>query len=99
MSRDLLCGACRKLHERCQHPEYTKKLHYGDNLYAKELGFLKVNDVMGNYTTVRIQGKKTRLLIRNHIDVWVETLLEEKRFHKIHKGGKIEFWKVEQTEK
>jgi len=99
VSRDLLCGACKRLHGRCKHPEVVGRLHYGDWLYAKQLGFLQVNDVMGAYTTQRVKGKKVRIPIRNRIDVWVKTLLEEKAFHKIHKGGQVEVWKVESPEK
>lgn len=92
LSRDLLCGACRKLHRRCLHPDYKKKLHYNDWLYAKDLGFLRVNDVMG---ATQKSGKK-RVKITQHIDVWVPTLADEKAFHKRFKGQTQEFWKVEE---
>lgn len=95
VSRDLLCGACKKLHRRCKHPENQTKVHYGDWLFAKELGFLQVNDVMGDFTRQIVNGKKVHIPIRQQIDVWVESLVDEKKFHRTYKGGKLEFWKVQ----
>jgi len=92
ISRDLLCGACRKLNRRCQHPEYAKKLHYGDWIYAEELGPLRINDVMG--ATQR--AGKGRVPITQHIDVWVPTLAAEKVFFKRFRNGKVKIWKVEE---
>lgn len=80
-SRDLLCGACRKLHRRCQHPEYAKKLHYGDWLYIGQHGYRQVNDVMGAYTTQRVKGKKVRIPINNQIDIFVWTYDQEKKIN------------------
>lgn len=77
ISRDLLCGACRKLHHRCAHPEYAKKLHYGEWLYINDYGFRQINDVMGDYSTVRIKGKKVHIPIRQHVDIFVEKWSEE----------------------
>ena len=77
VSRDLLCGACRKLHRRCKHPEYAKKLHYGDWLYIGKYGYRQVNDAMGEYTTHRVKRKKVRTPIRRHIDVFVWTWNQE----------------------
>ncbi len=98
VSRDLLCGACRKLHKRCVHPDVYKRVHYGDWLYIREVGFLRVNDVMGDYTTQRVNGRKKRIPIRNHIDVWVGGLAEEKAFHKKWKGQTVELYKVKETQ-
>lgn len=99
VSRDLLCGACRKLHRRCQHPEYAKKLHYGDWLYSKEVGFVKINDVMGAFSKQRIKNRIVRIPINNHIDVWVPRLVDEKAFYKKHGSQPVEWWKVEAKEK
>lgn len=98
MSRDLLCGACRKLHKRCVHPDVYKRVHYGDWLYIREVGFLRVNDVMGDYTTQRVNGRKKRIPIRNHIDVWVGGLAEEKAFHKKWKGQTVELYRVKELQ-
>lgn len=78
VSRDLLCGACRKLHRRCQHPEYTKKIHYGDWLYISGYGFRFVNDCMSNTSDIRVKGRWKKRLIRNQIDIWVKSYNEEK---------------------
>ncbi len=96
MSRDLLCGACRKLHRRCKRPDYEAKIHYGDWLYVQEIGFLRVNDVMGDYTTQRINGRKVRIPIRQHIDAWVGGLSEERAFHKKWKGKTVELYRVKE---
>ncbi len=102
MSRDLLCGSCRRLHKRCAHPEIRGKIHYGDWIYGKSVGFLQANDVMGarEHYWVRAKGgrRKRFKTIRQHVDVWVATLDEEKVFHKAHKGKAIELYKVEVKE-
>ncbi len=99
MSRDLLCGACRKLHKRCKHPEYAKKLHYGDWLYSQDVGFVRINDVMGAYTTQLVNGRKKRFPITQHIDVWVATYSNEKAFFKKHGVQPVEWFKVKIEEK
>lgn len=76
ISRDLLCGACRKLHHRCKHPEYDKKIHYGDWLYIKGKGFYQVNDVMGATKYDRVTKK--RYAIKQAVDLWVPTYKSEK---------------------
>lgn len=96
VSRDLLCGACRKLHHRCLHPDYPSKLHYGDWLYIRDAGFLRVNDVMGAYTRQRVKGKIVRIPITEHIDVWMAGLNEERAFHKRWKGKTVELYRVEE---
>lgn len=78
VSRDLLCGACRKLHKRCAHPEYTKKIHYGDWLYISGYGFRFVNDCMSMTTSIRVKGKVKKRLILNQVDIWVRSYNEEK---------------------
>jgi hypothetical protein len=78
VSRDLLCGACRKLHKRCKHPEYKKKIHYGDWLFVEGYGFRFVNDCMSNTSTIRVNGKRKRRIITNQIDIWVSSYKEEK---------------------
>ncbi len=99
VSRDMLCGACRRLHRRCAHPEDSRKLHYGDWLYVREIGFVRVNDVMGAYTTERVKGRKVRIPIAHHIDVWVGGLVEERAFHKKWKGKPVELYRIEVKEK
>lgn len=76
ISRDLLCGACRKLHNRCKHPEYPKRIHYGDLLYVKDVGIMKVNDSMGSTKLDKRSGK--RITIKNSIDILVLSYSEEK---------------------
>ena len=78
VSRDLLCGACRKLHKRCRHPEYAKKLHYGDWLYVDGYGFRFINDVMGKTSTTKVNGRRHKRIITNQIDIWVSSYKEEK---------------------
>jgi len=78
VSRDLLCGACRKLHKRCRHPEYQKKIHYGDWLYIRGYGYRFVNDVMGATSTTKHKGKRTKRVIKQQVDIWVRTYKEEK---------------------
>ncbi len=74
ISRDLLCGACRRLHRRCKHPEYAKRIHYGAWLYIDGYGYRQVNDVMG---ATQRNGKKGRIAITNQIDIFVERWSEE----------------------
>lgn len=78
ISRDLLCGACRKLHGRCKHPEYTKKIHYGDWLFISGYGFRVVNDCMSTTTDIRVKGKWIKRPILNQVDIWVKSYKEEK---------------------
>lgn len=76
-------------------PVDHKKLHYGDWLYAKEIGFVQVNDVMGAYTSHREHGRWVRTPITHHLDIWVSTLAEEKAFHKKHHSQPVELYEVE----
>lgn len=78
VSRDLLCGACRRLHKRCKHPEVATKIHYGDWLYVEGYGFRFVNDCMSDTSSIRVKGKVKKRLIRNQIDLWVRTYNQEK---------------------
>lgn len=98
VSRDLLCGACRKLRKRCARPDYPKRIHYEDWLYVNELGFLRVNDVMGAYTRQRVRGRIARIPLVRRIDVWVPTLADEKAFHKKYKSKSVELWEVKPME-
>jgi len=54
---------------------------YGDMLYIDGYGIKIVNDCMGESRCVKWQNKKClkRKLIRNHVDIWVETYEEEKK--------------------
>lgn len=93
VSRDLLCGACRKLHRRCERPDNPTKLHYGEWLYIGKYGYRQVNDVMGDYTTQRVKGKKVRIPIRRHIDIFVWTLKQERSVG----VRKINVFKIKET--
>jgi hypothetical protein len=88
ISQDLLCGACRKLHKRCRHPEYQKKIHYGDVLYTEIAGFRIVNDCMGKTSKRRIKTKDGSRVVfskqNNWIDLWVPRLKDEREFHKTY---------------
>jgi hypothetical protein len=77
VSRDLLCGACMKLHRRCGKPGSSTKLHYGDWLYVEKFGYRQVNDVMGAVTAQRVKGKVVRIPIKRHIDLFVWTWDQE----------------------
>lgn len=77
VSRDLLCDVCMKMHRRCPFTQYKSKLHYGDWIYVERYGFRQANDIMGAYTTQRINGRKVRLPIRRHIDIFVWTHEQE----------------------
>lgn len=98
ISQDILCGACRKLHKRCKHPEYTKKLHYGDTVYLKEIGFVVINDCMGKVKTYKIKTNSgyKRLFKKQlrSIDIWVPFEGDEKRFHKTYGIKKHKVWLV-----
>lgn len=102
VSRDLLCGACRRLHRRCKHPTYSKKIHYGDILYTEKVGFRVVNDVMGKHKTYRIKTKNgTKKLFKKQekwIDVFVNKYEDEKYFHKINGIKKHKVWVIKQNE-
>ena len=78
VSRDLLCGACMRLHKRCDQPQNAQKIHYGDWLYVGQYEYRQVNDVMGPYTKQRVNGKIVKIPISNHIDVFVWTYEQEK---------------------
>lgn len=75
ISRDLLCGACRKLHHRCAHPEDGRHIHYGDYLYLPNHGFYKVFDVMS--ATKYDKRTKKRYKIKQSVDLWVPTYKAE----------------------
>ena len=86
VSQDLLCGACRKLHGRCERPDNSTKVHYGDCLYSEVFGFRIINDCMGK-TSRRVvktkNGTKTVFYKQNEwVDVWVSDLKGERTFHK-----------------
>lgn len=93
VSRDLLCGACRKLHRRCEHPEYTKKIHYGDWLFIEGYGFRFVNDCMSATSDIRVKGIRKKRLITNQIDIWVRSYQEEKTINVQH----LEVYKIQMT--
>lgn len=103
ISQDLLCGACRKLHKRCKHPEndFSKGkqiLHYGDTLYVEGTGMRIINDVMGKYQHYHIPTKHGIKVIQTKqlmwTDVWVGSYKEEHQFHKANGIKKHQVWKV-----
>jgi 3D (Asp-Asp-Asp) domain-containing protein len=94
VSRDLLCADCRRLHRRCVCPVGTGQLHYGDWVYISGVGYFEVNDVMGSYTSHKVHSKWVRTALTNHLDVWLGTYSEEKRFDKTHRGKVYDVWKV-----
>lgn len=77
VSRDLICGACRRLHRRCDHPEVGKGIHYGDYVSIGELGIFKVNDIMGATMYDKVHHK--RVPIVQHFDIWCASFAEEKK--------------------
>lgn len=54
---------------------------YGDHVYIEDVGFKVVNDCLNARH-------------RNHIDVWVDSLAAEKKFHKKFKGRKLKVYLV-----
>lgn len=97
ISRDLLCGACRKLHNRCARPDNPTKLHYGDLLFIEDVGLKVVNDVMGD--TKYNKSTKKRVKIRNAIDVWVERFKDEQAFHRKFGRRKLRVFKISLQDK
>lgn len=55
------------------------KIKYGDWLYIEGVGLKRVNDTM-------------HVRFKNHIDVWVRTYDEEKKFHSKFKGRNVKVW-------
>lgn len=100
ISQDRLCGACRKLHKRCERPDNPTKIHYGDCLYLEGVGFKIVNDCMGKFSRYKIRTKNgTRVLFKkqtNWIDVWVPTLKDEQQFHRSKGIRQYKVWLVKE---
>lgn len=98
ISQDLLCGACKKLHKRCAHPEYPKRIHYGDHLYIKNVGLVTINDCMGKVKTYKLPTlngyKKVFRRQLKAIDVWVARKENEKAFHRKYGINKHKVWLV-----
>jgi len=98
ISQDILCGACRKLHRRCEHPEYTKKIHYGDQVYIKDIGFKEINDCMGLVKTYRVKTstgyKKLFKKQLQSLDIWVPYFEDEHAFHSKYGINKHAVWLV-----
>lgn len=63
----------------------SKTVKYGDWLFIEGIGLKRVNDTMHNRHN-------------NHIDVWVSSLDEEKKFHKKFKGKKVKVWIIKLPE-
>ncbi len=85
ISQDLLCPACMRLHRRCDHPETTGKIHYGDQVYVEGFGFKTINDCMGRYKHYHVKTKDgvKHLKYRQDtwIDIWVPNYKAEHEFH------------------
>lgn len=98
ISQDLLCGACRKLHKRCQYPTVGSKLHYGDVLYVEHVGFRVINDCMGLYNTRRVKvGNTTKKVFSKQnkwLDIWVSTYEDERNFHRKYGITQHKVWLV-----
>lgn len=100
ISQDLLCGACRKLHKRCRHPEYDKKLHYGAVLFVERIGFKIINDCMGKHKRYRIKtavGLKRVFKRQNEwLDIWVGAYEDERGFHRTFGISKHKVWLIQE---
>lgn len=59
----------------------SKRVKYGDWLYIEGIGLKRVNDTMN-------------IRFKNHIDIWVKSLEDEKKFHNKFKGKKLKVWIV-----
>lgn len=57
-------------------------LRYGDWIYIEDIGLKRVNDTMHPRIT-------------QHIDVWVKTLGEEKRFWERYKNKRLKIYRVQ----
>ena len=103
ISQDRLCGACRKLHKRCEQPSYAAKLHYGDFLFVEGVGFKIINDCMGKHKRYRIRTREglKRVFKRqnNWIDVWVRDYTDERSFHREFGINTHKVWKVSYDER
>lgn len=91
VSRDLLCGACKKLHGRCSHPEYEEKIHYGDWLLIEGIGLKNVNDCLAPASIV---SKTKSYRIERQLDCWVSSLEEEQKHHKKFGFNKLKVWRI-----
>lgn len=100
ISQDRLCGACRRLHKRCTHPENPTKIHYGDCLYVEGIGYRIVNDCMGRFKHWRIKTNKGLKKVfkkqDNWIDIWVSSYKEEHRFHSRFGIKEHKVWKIQE---
>lgn len=63
----------------------SKRLKYGDWIYIEDIGLKRVNDTMN-------------VRFKNCVDVWVSSLVEEKRFYKKFKDRNVKVWIVTFTE-
>lgn len=63
----------------------SKRIKYGDWLYIEGVGLKRVNDTM-------------HVRFKNHIDVWVKTYDEEKKFHQKFKGKPVKVWIISFTQ-
>lgn len=63
----------------------SKRIKYGDWLYIEDIGLKRVNDTMHSR-------------FKNHVDVWVGSYAEEKKFYKKFKDRKVIVWVVTFTE-
>ncbi len=100
VSQDLLCGACKKLHRRCKHPEVLTKLHYGDCLYISDVGFRIINDTMGlvKHEKIKTRNGFKRIYTKQHdwLDIWVSSYKEEHQFHRRFGVSKHKVWLVKE---
>ncbi len=83
ISQDMLCPICKKEHKRCKNPSKSE-IHYNDWLYIQGVGLKRVNDVMNKRH-------------KNHLDVWVSSLDEEKTFFKEHHSNGLVTFKLQEN--
>lgn len=62
------------------------KVKYGDWVWVESIGLKRVKDTMNHRH-------------KNHIDIWVKTLKEEKEFHRKYKGRKLKVYLIKEIEK
>jgi len=81
ISQEQLCGACKKLHKRCEHPEVEGHLHYGDWVHIPGVGIKRINDCMNVRHKMRM-------------DIWVASKKEESDIWNRFKDRKVEVYKI-----
>lgn len=88
----LLCPVAKivdgKQFRLCQRNEVgcnPTKLHYHDAVYVDQVGIKFVNDVMNEKTAMN-----------SKVDVWVESLQDERRFYRKFKNKTLKVWLIKE---